>query len=175
MRKLGARLAVSVLFALLIAGTAHAVTYTVNVALDGNQENPPTGSVATGSGTLTIDTNVNSVAWNITHNVVSPTAAHIHGPAARDKNAGVLVGFPSPNSPMVGSGTYLEANEAALLRGEMYVNIHNGTNPGGDIRGQIPAAPAQAPSVSRYGLMALAAALLAIGGGFVARRRRALA
>jgi hypothetical protein len=176
MMKPGVRpLALAVLLgSLLLAGAAHAVTYTVTVPLSGANENPPNGSAATGTATLTIDTDANTIGYNITHTVVGPTGAHIHGPAARDKNAGVIVNFGASTSPIVGSVAYTEGTvEAPLMAGRTYVNIH-GQPPfgGGEIRGQVPAAPSQAPGLTEWGMVALALALVLFGTVLVSRRRR---
>jgi hypothetical protein len=174
MKKPGFRsMVVAILSAsLLLAGAASAAIYTVTLTLNGAQEVPPIATAATGTATLTIDTSANTIGYNITHNVVGPTAAHIHGAAARDKSAGVLIGFPSAVSPMVGSVGYVEGNEAALISGRTYVNIHSGTNPGGEIRGQVPAAPAATPALSEWGMILLALALVFAGTMLVSRRRR---
>lgn len=171
MRKPGLRtVAYSAALAMLLAGAAHAATYTVNVTCTGAQEIPANGSTAVGTGTLTIDDVANTVTYNITHNVVGATASHIHGPAARDKNAGVLVGFPSGTSPIVGVANTSPANIAAIKSGRTYVNIHSGAFGAGEIRGQVPAAPGTAPGVGTWGMIALATGLL--GAGIVWSRRR---
>jgi MYXO-CTERM domain-containing protein len=163
---------------LAFAASANAVTYTVSFPLDGTQEIPANASTATGSATLTVDTAANTINYTITHTVVGPTASHIHGPAARDKSAGVIIGFPSPVSPMTGTLNYTSVEgtlEPALLAGRTYVNVHSGAFPGGEIRGQIPAAPAQTPSLTEWGMIALALGLLGLGSALVLRRRRVLA
>jgi hypothetical protein len=100
------------------------------------QEVPTNGSVATGRGQVTINTATNILSYNITHNVVGENAAHIHGPAARGANAGVLVGLPA-GPTKVGTWNYLEAQEADILNGLTYINIHSGAFGAGEIRGQI--------------------------------------
>ena len=103
---------------------------------DATQEVPTNASLATGSGTVTVNTLTNTLSYNITHNVANETAAHIHGPAARGVNAGVLVGLPAgPNK--VGTWNYPEAQEANILNGLTYINIHSAAFGGGEIRGQI--------------------------------------
>lgn len=175
MRKPGFRVfATSAILVSALVGVAGAAVYTVNVTLNAAQENPTNGSTAVGSGTLIIDDVANTVNYNITHNVVGATAAHIHGSAARDKNAGVIIGFPTGTSPIVGTIAASPANIAIVKSGRSYVNIHSATFGGGEIRGQVPAAPGAAPGVSPIGMVVLAAGLL--GGGLVlARRRRAVA
>src|SRR5437588_12344154 len=68
------------------------------VRLDSSQELPPTISTATGSGTLTLNTD-NTLNYDITYTNLAADflAAHIHGPAGPGTNASVL--FPLTNVP----------------------------------------------------------------------------
>ena len=63
--------------------------------------------------------------------------AHFHGPGEAGKNAGIVLPFPSPTSPIKGSQVLTEAQAADLLAGKWYVNVHTAANPGGEIRGQM--------------------------------------
>lgn len=72
------------------------------------------------------------------------SAAHIHGPADTSASAGVLVGLEQLNGGAFGmagsfAGTVSLTPEqlAAVLDGFTYLNVHTGTNPSGEIRGQI--------------------------------------
>jgi CHRD domain len=67
------------------------------------------------------------------------TAAHIHGPAEAGKNAGVVIGFAKPDSPIEGSATLIDAQTADLAAGKLYINVHTAANEGGEIRGQVTA------------------------------------
>lgn len=78
------------------------------------------------------------------------TAAHIHGPADFNSNAGVLFnlangGFTLNTSASSGSATgtttLTAGQETDLLAGNYYVNIHTATNAGGEIRGNLVAVP----------------------------------
>lgn len=108
--------------------------------LNGMQEVPPNASTAIGCGVFEIDTCANTVNYRIvftpTALVGAETAAHFHGPADPGVNAGVIVGLPAGN-PKVGVWNYAEAQEADILGGRIYVNIHSGGFPGGEIRGQV--------------------------------------
>ncbi|MCA0354061.1 MAG: CHRD domain-containing protein [Chloroflexi bacterium] len=116
------------------------------VSLEGSQEVPPSGSNATGGGTVDVDTVNNILSYNLSYQGLSSTetAAHIHGFAPRGANAGVLVGL-STGSPKVGIFNYSEAQEASILAGQAYVNIHTNSFPGGEIRGQIDGATINCP------------------------------
>ena len=106
--------------------------------LSGAQEVPANASGAVGGGEFRIDPVANTMEYRI---VVSgllgaETAAHIHGVAPPGANAGVIVGLPAGN-PKVGVWNYAEAQEADILKGLTYVNVHTAAFPGGEVRGQI--------------------------------------
>ncbi|MFD3166707.1 CHRD domain-containing protein [Herpetosiphon sp. NSE202] len=120
-----------------------------NLSLDGLQEVPPSGSAGTGSGTVDVDTVNNTLSYNFSFQGLSAdeSAAHIHGFAPRGVNAGVL--FPLPTgSPKVGTLNYNENQEANILAGQTYINIHTGNFPGGEIRGQLDGATLCPPPTS---------------------------
>jgi hypothetical protein len=128
-----------ILFALalvLLAGTASAQNFTATI--DALQETPPNASPATGSATLVLNTAANTLSYNIVYSglTAAETAAHIHGFAAPGVPAGVLHPLPAAN-PKIGVWNYMEAQEASILAGLTYINIHTTAFPGGEIRGQI--------------------------------------
>jgi hypothetical protein len=107
--------------------------------LNGTAEVPPNDSRGAGTATFTLDEKTKVLTYNITYSGLkaAPTAAHIHGPAAPGANAGVMVPFANPASPITGSATLTDAQVAALLAGQTYVNVHSSAHPPGEIRGQI--------------------------------------
>lgn len=108
--------------------------------IDGPQE--PTNSPATGFAVITIDTATNALSYNITFSglVGSENNAHIHGPADPGMSGSIQHNLPL-GSPKVGTWFYPEAQEANILGGRMYINIHSTTFPAGEIRGQICPTP----------------------------------
>lgn len=106
--------------------------------IDAAQEVPPTGSAATGNGYFAIDTTANTLTYNISYSGLgsAETLAHIHGPAPIGTNAGILFNLPL-GTPKTGTWTYPEAQEANILGGQTYVNIHTSLIGSGEIRGQI--------------------------------------
>lgn len=118
---------------------------TVSVVLNGAQEVPAVASGGTGSGTLTVNGTTLSIHIKYSGLGSNFAAAHIHGPAERGANAGVLVPLSTPelhtadgNTAGTFSGTVeiSEATAAAILEGRAYVNIHTSGNGTGEIRGQ---------------------------------------
>ena len=128
----------------LVAGGASAALFGCSCTLTGAQEVPPTGSPALGSGSFVYDDATDAVSYTILYSGLSAglTASHIHGPAAPGISAAIL--FPlnpvtgTTSGTMTGSWPALgAANVTSLANGLLYVNIHTGNFPGGEIRGQI--------------------------------------
>jgi len=134
-----------------------------SATLTGDAEVPSRDTPASGTATFEVDDDDGTVSWTITAtNITNVTAAHIHGPAGVDENAGVIVPLFTGALNGTRSGTFTEADIdgqgvttlAALLvlmrSGQTYVNVHTndgvdptnegpGDFPGGEIRGQIEA------------------------------------
>lgn len=153
--------ALTLVVASLVAPRAKAST-TFSSTLSGANEVPATISTATGSATLTLTFNtldVNSLSFSglttpVTAAAIQVAPAGINGPVAI-----ILPGFPTATNgsysmtlDLTMGGTYnpsfVTANggtaasaEAALmadmLAGDTYIDIHDATFPGGEIRGQI--------------------------------------
>ena len=101
---------------------------------------------------------------------------HVHGPTTGNfgndgtgnfkQTAGIPAGFAltrTSNSPSSGTIvnntiTFNETQEGELLNGKFYVNVHTGTNAGGEIRGFLVAAPVPEPAA--FGLVAFGALAL---------------
>ncbi len=106
--------------------------------IDGAQVVPTTGSPGTGLGCITLNLN-GTVTFDISYTglLAAETAAHFHGPAPAGVNAGVQIGLPA-GSPKLGTTVALSAGQQAdLLAGLWYINIHSTMFPGGEIRGQV--------------------------------------
>jgi hypothetical protein len=116
--------------------TAQKLVYTAT--LDGAQEVPPTGSAGTGSATVVIDRDKNTVNYRISFSGLgsAETLAHIHGFAPAGVNAPIVFNLPL-GSLKIGTWTYAEADEANIIAGLTYVNIHSALIGSGEIRGQL--------------------------------------
>jgi len=119
-------------------------------SLDGAQDG---GGARMGSGSGTVALTDNTLAVDVTFSGLSAgvTAAHIHGPAAPGVNAAVLyplnsittLGVPAGTirgtvTLAAGTGGFSITQQSEQLRdGKWYINIHNASFPGGEIRGQL--------------------------------------
>src|SRR6185369_12825703 len=114
----------------LPAATAHARVFVYNAVISAKQETPVNATTGSGGGYFVIDTDANTVNfWISFAGLSSPeNAAHIHGFAGPGTPAGVVFGLPAGN-PKVGTWNYVEGQEASILAGLCYVNIHTNNNP----------------------------------------------
>ena len=120
------------------AALAPAQKVAMRATLDGAQEVPPNASPAVGTASIVVDMAANTLSMDLTfHGLGSvETDAHIHGPAPAGMGAGIKFGLPLGNKKVV-VWNYLQSDEANILAGLMYVNIHSASFPAGEIRGQI--------------------------------------
>lgn len=123
----------------LATAPAWAATEHYTATLNGASEVPAKTTSGTGTMEGSLDTATKMLTYTITYSGLSgpATAAHIHGPAAVGANAGVVVPFPSPASPIKGSVAVTDAQIKLMDTGMTYANVHTAANPGGEIRGQI--------------------------------------
>jgi hypothetical protein len=123
------------------AASATAATVTYTAKLSATREVPKNDSKGTGTFDATFDTQTKTLKYTLTFDGLSgpATAAHIHGPATRTTNAGVVapLGDKNPTSPVTGSVTLTDDQAKDLRTSKLYVNVHTAANPGGEIRGTI--------------------------------------
>ena len=133
----------------LASGALAAEPFTAS--LDGDKSVPPIAGDGTGSATVTISDDGQSVSWNVSWSGLTgpPGAAHIHIGAA-NATGPVMIPF-EPVSATGTTGTFnasdytggdgLPADWAGVLAairgGNTYVNVHTAANPPGEIRGQL--------------------------------------
>jgi hypothetical protein len=107
--------------------------------IDPLQEVPPNPSPGgQGVGAFDLDTTANTLSYEIRYGALTgvETAAHIHGFSVPGVNAGIKHTLPLGN-PKIGVWNYVEADEAGIVAGLSYVNIHTTFDGVGEIRGQI--------------------------------------
>ena len=108
------------------------------VNLQGGQEVPPVATTATGTGTIMVAPD-GMLSGKIMTSGIKGTAAHIHSGAA-GKNGPVVVPLQKDgeNGWAVPASAKLTADQLKMLQaGEMYVNVHSGAHPDGEIRAQL--------------------------------------
>jgi ABC-type sulfate transport system substrate-binding protein len=98
------------------------------------QEVGPTGSTATGTGSVIWDPATNNIIYRVVHTVVNPTAGHIHQ-APVGVIGGVIVPFTLVGQGANGTATLTAGQATALQSAGLYMNIHSAAFPGGEIRG----------------------------------------
>ena len=114
-----------------------------NLALTGANERPPATTNNTGTLNATFNKDTKVISYVVTWTGFAPTAMHFH--KADPSIAGPVVigvaGTGSPStftSPVTGTTRALTAaEEADLLNGLWYFNIHSVQYPAGEIRGQL--------------------------------------
>ncbi len=157
----------SVILAALIPVSASAVVLEFETVID--QSCASTGSPATGAGTFTLDTDTGVFSYNITFSGLTSAEifSHIHQATvepACPNPGGVnppIVLLPN-GSPKIGSTVYTAQQQADLIAGLHYVNIHTQNFTGGEITGIITQVE-KVPSGSGWTAMALVALLGGIG------------
>jgi hypothetical protein len=115
-------------------GSAMTETYTATLS-PGEEVPPAANSKGSGSFEMKLDIKSNEFTWKMNHGGLTgpATMAHIHGPAAKGANAGVVV----PLVGMEGKAKLTQAQYGDLAAGLYYVNVHSAQYPGGEIRGQL--------------------------------------
>jgi hypothetical protein len=95
--------------------------------------------------TLTLSLGYGS-AFGFTDLTGPASSMHIHAPAPTNLTANVLISLAPIHTPatnpalggsIIGSIVYTPEQVPFLLAGSNYINVHTGTNPGGEIRGQL--------------------------------------
>jgi hypothetical protein len=157
-------IAASSLALLVLSTPAAALTIVYNVTLSGTESVPVNVTTAFGSATVTVDDVADTVGVVLSWTGLiggDPSAAHIHCCVATNANGPVVIPF--TGFPTTTSGTYSNtftgvsaANIAGIEAGLAYINIHNAVFPGGEIRGDILAAPVPEPESASLILAGLA-------------------
>jgi hypothetical protein len=122
----------------IAAGPALAET----MSLKADLKSAPGVSPTTGQGNLaaTYDTESRKLSWkgNVSGLSGNPTAAHFHGPADPNQNAGVLMPAAGVKAgEFEGSATLTNDQAKVLTADKTYFMIHTAANPGGEVRGQV--------------------------------------
>jgi hypothetical protein len=118
---------------------AHAETLRFGAMLTGAAEVPAKTTNGTGRIMVMLDTDTHVMTYSVMYqNLTGPvTAAHFHGPAAAGVNAGPVVPVSPPYDEIKGTATITPEQQADLMAGKWYFNLHTDANPGGEVRGQL--------------------------------------
>ena len=117
-------------------GAPGSVSFEAN--LDGNQEVPPTGSLATGYGDITVtpdhaNLHIELSVSNFTNTI---TASHIHS-GVFGQNGPVVFPIGAFTGSTRADFAITSAQYLQFLNQGFYANVHSNIFPGGEIRGQI--------------------------------------
>lgn len=138
-----------------------------DIAIDGFQTVPPTGSLATGLAEVTIDTQTRdfTIAGSFERLEGDVLFGHLHGPADFGQPSNIVILSLEIQGDFMRSGTFTATQRIspfqlnAVLDSRSYINIHSTAYPSGEIRGQVVV-----PSPGGIGLFA--------ASGLLAMRRR---
>ncbi|MEZ4861098.1 MAG: CHRD domain-containing protein [Caldilineaceae bacterium] len=111
--------------------------FNTTVTLNGAQEVPTNTSAATGSAMVAVNTLANTLDYSLSFSGLTPTMAHIHGFAAPGVSAGIVHTLPGLTSPQTSQWAFAEGDQANILAGLTYFNLHSAAYGSGEIRGQI--------------------------------------
>ena len=119
--------------------------YNVTGTASGAQEVPAVASSGTGDIISTYDADANMLEYTITWTGLNDNVnnMHFHGPADPTISAGVAINIPgwtaTKAGTVSGTATLTETQEAELLGGKWYYNIHTPFKTSGEIRGNLTA------------------------------------
>jgi hypothetical protein len=109
---------------------------TFSIGLSGSQEVPPRSTTATGSCAGVLNEARTELSVVCTHDVAGVVGAHIHR-GAPGVNGPIICDFGDATSPIEATCAFTPGLIEDLATGNLYINVHSGTFPGGEIRGQI--------------------------------------
>ncbi|AQS90242.1 CHRD domain-containing protein [Gluconobacter albidus] len=93
-----------------------------------------------GSASAMLDTTKNTLTYRFEDNGLSGpvTAAHLHGPAAADEDAGVLAPINGPYTTRMTGTLQLTPDQVTDVQaGRSYINLHTEKFPDGEARAQL--------------------------------------
>jgi hypothetical protein len=125
-----------------MSSTSSSNVQVYTATLSPSEEVPPAAnSKGTGTAEVRVDMNTNELSWKVNYSGLTgpATMGHIHGPAGKGANAGVVVPFPdvAGKTSSEGKAKITQAQYGDLAAGMYYVNVHTAQYPGGEIRGQL--------------------------------------
>lgn len=116
---------------------AQAESVSLVAHLLGSTEVPATQSDAFAEAQFTYDSAVHELQYYVNYDGIAPAKIDLHGPAAAGEKAASAIDLALSESPVSGTLKLTAEQEAELLAGKMYLDIHSQKYPDGEIRGQI--------------------------------------
>jgi hypothetical protein len=111
-------------------------------SMNGAQETPPVDTTATGTCWMFVNPADKTAAGRIETTLTNGTAAHAHQAAAGAPGPVVIpMTSTTPGLWSTAGATVTDALLASFMKNELYCNVHTAAHPGGEIRGQLLAAP----------------------------------
>ncbi|AWV98725.1 CHRD domain-containing protein [Arcticibacterium luteifluviistationis] len=127
------------LLALLFASsTLMSQTYNISSTMNGGNEVPPVETKGSGSLTGTYNARTNQITINASYSNLAapPTGSHLHK-APAGANGSAIIFLNATSGTISGTFTVAETDEPDLIAGNVYINLHTNSFPGGEIRGQL--------------------------------------
>jgi hypothetical protein len=127
-----------VLAAWIGACASHNPPTSSNVSMTGAQEVPPAATSATGAGQITVNPQ-RVVSGTVTVYGMNANAAHIHtgGPGVSGPPI-ITLTETTDNTFTIPAGSVLTEEQYARYRaGDLYINVHSPSYPGGEVRAQL--------------------------------------
>lgn len=119
------------------SSAAQAETVSLVAHLLGSTEVPATQSDAFAEAQFTYDSATHELQYYVNYDGIAPARIDLHGPAAAGEKAASAIDLPLSDSPVSGTLKLTAEQEAELLVGKLYLDIHSQKYPDGEIRGQI--------------------------------------
>lgn len=114
------------------AGTVSLVAH-----LLGSTEVPATQSDAFAEAQFTYDSAAHELQYYVNYDGIAPSKIDLHEGAAAGEKMPSAINLPLSESPLSGAAKLTAEQEAMLLAGNMYLDIHSQKYPDGEIGGQI--------------------------------------
>jgi hypothetical protein len=105
--------------------------------INNKSENPASASTAQGRALFEYNKSMKELKYNINYQNIVPTAVTINIDAGAPRIVYGLTINPAGNQALGTISNVTEGDQAALINGQMYVNITSTIYPAGEIRGKI--------------------------------------
>jgi hypothetical protein len=109
----------------------------IKVDLEGSHEVPAVTTEAAGTGTISVADD-GTITGSVSTTGVQGTMAHVHTGAEGANGPPIITLTKAGDTYTIPANTKLtEAQQEALDKGELYINVHSAAHPNGEIRAQL--------------------------------------